>query len=351
LSRAEPRRQDLLGVQCLRAVAALLVVAYHAIDQWTTHLAGYPPGDYWPNGSAGVDIFFVISGLVMTISVQRNAGRPHPAWTFARDRIVRIVPLYWIVTTLKIVAVLGAPALASRTTLDPLYVAGSYLLVPVRDITGVIRPVLPVGWTLTYEMLFYILVATALLLHTRLTWVCVPVLLAFAAFAFAAPVGSFANTIAVEFLFGVAIGSAVPRLQSLHPAIGIVVGVIGFALLLTVPVVSGLIRPLTWGIPAACIVAACVSTELSVRRHLPRWLLAAGNASYATYLTHGFVVPVVFILCSRSIPLDWAGLGATIIVSLVVSAVVGQVTHHLIEQPLLLRLRTRRPISTIAAPG
>jgi exopolysaccharide production protein ExoZ len=351
LSRDEPRRQDLLGVQCLRAVAALLVVAYHAIDQWTTHRSGYPTGDYWPNGSAGVDIFFVISGLVMTISVQRNAGRPHPAWTFSKDRIIRIVPLYWIVTTAKIAAVLAAPALASRTTLDPLYVGGSYLLLPVRDVTGVIRPVLPVGWTLIYEMLFYVLVAMALLLHTKLTRVCVPVLLAFAAFAFVAPAGSFANTIALEFLFGVAVGSAVARLQSLRPVIGAVVGVVALLLLLIVPVGNGLARPLTWGVPAACIVAAVVSIELSIRRHLPRWLLAAGNASYATYLTHGFVVPVVFILCSRSIPLDWAGLGAMVIVSFVISAVVGQVTHHVIEQPLLLRLRTRRPISTIAAPG
>jgi exopolysaccharide production protein ExoZ len=348
---AEPRRHDLLGVQCLRAVASFLVVAYHAVDQWTTHVPGYPAGDYWPNGAAGVDIFFVISGLVMTISVQRNAGRLRPAWTFSRDRIIRIVPLYWIITTLKIVAVVAAPALASRTTLDPGYVAGSYALLPVRDALGVIRPVLPVGWTLTYEMLFYILVATALMIRMPLSKVCVPTLLAFSALALVVPSDSFANTIAAEFIFGIAIGNAIPWLQSLRPAIGVTVGLIAFALLLVVPVYDGLARPLTWGIPAACIVAAVVSTEMFIRRRLPGWLLAAGNASYATYLTHGFVVPAVFILCVRSMPSDWAGLGATVIVSLVVSAIVGQVTHHIIEQPLLLRLRSRRPISTIPAPG
>jgi peptidoglycan/LPS O-acetylase OafA/YrhL len=347
----QPRRNDLLGVQCLRAVAALLVVAYHAVDQWTTHMPGYPIGDYWPNGSAGVDVFFVISGLVMTISAQRNAGRPHPARTFSKDRIIRIVPLYWIITALKIAAVVALPALASRTTLDPFYVLGSFALLPVRDATGVIRPVLPVGWTLTYEMLFYILVATALMIRTPLTRVCVPVLVVFAVLAFAIPAGGFANTIVLEFLFGIAIGSAIPRLQSLSPVIGGTVGLVAFVLLLVIPVESGLLRPLTWGLPAACIVAAAVSTERSIRQRLPRWLLAAGNASYATYLTHGFVVPAVFILCARSIHLDWAGLGVSIIVSLVVSLIVGQVVHHIIEQPLLLRLRTRRPISTLPAPG
>lgn len=349
--RAEPRRQDLLGVQCLRAVAALLVVAYHAVDQWTTHMPGYHPGDYWPNGAAGVDVFFVISGLVMTISTQRNAGRPHPAWTFAKDRIVRIVPLYWLVTSIKIAAVVALPRMVERTTLDPFYVVGSYFLLPVHDATGTIRPVLPVGWTLTYEMMFYILVTTAILMRVSQGKVCVPALLVFAAFAFLTPSNDFANTIAVEFLFGIAIGSVIPRLQSMPPAIAVTVGLIAGAILLVVPVESGLARPLTWGIPAACIVASAVSAEMAIRRHLPRWLLAAGNASYATYLTHGFVVPLVFILCARSISFDWAGFAASIILSLVVSALVGQLTHAVIEQPLLVRLRTRRPVSTIPAPG
>lgn len=347
----QPRRQDLLGVQCLRAVAALLVVAYHAVDQWTTHVPGFQPGDYWPNGSAGVDIFFVISGLVMTISTQRNAGRPNPAWTFARDRLIRIVPLYWLVTTAKIVAVLALPSMVGRTTLDPFYTIGSYLLLPVHDATGVIRPILPVGWTLTYEMLFYILVTAALLIRVPLGRICIPVLLVFAGFAFIAPADGFANTIAIEFLFGIAIGNAIPRLQALPPAIGMIVGPLALAVLVCVPVVDGLVRPLTWGVPAAFIVAAVVATEATIRRHLPRWLLAAGNASYATYLTHGFVIPVVFVLCARSIAFDWVGLGAMIIVSLVISAIVGQVTHIVIEQPLMLRLRARRPVSTMPAPG
>ncbi len=346
-----PSRTDLLGVQCLRAVAAFLVVAYHAVAQWTSHVPGYTLDDYWPNGSAGVDIFFVISGLVMTISAQRNAGRLNPGWTFLKDRIIRIVPLYWVITTLKIVSVLALPALATRTTLDPLYVAGSYALLPVQDAAGIIRPVLPVGWTLTYEMFFYILVATALLIRAPLGRVCVPALLAFAAMAFHFPAEGFANTIVVEFIFGIAIGHAIPRLQSLPPVIAMVIGLGAFTLLVAGPVGDGLTRPLIWGVPAACIVAAVVSTEMALRNRLPRWLLAAGNASYATYLTHGFVIPVVFIFCTRSIHLDWAGLTATIIVGLVASAVVGHFTHHIIEQPLLLSLRTRRIVLLPPTPG
>jgi exopolysaccharide production protein ExoZ len=347
---AQPRPTDLLGVQALRAVAALLVVAYHAVEQWTTHRPGYGPGEYWPNGSAGVDVFFVISGLVMTISVQRSVGRANPAWTFARDRITRIVPLYWLVTTLKVAAVMALPSLVSRTSLDPLYVAGSYALLPMYDGNTLLHPVLPVGWTLTYEMFFYILVTAALLLRMPLIRICAPLLMAVAVYAITVSPDGFANTIVLEFLFGIAIGYNIPRLQALPPTLGLSVGAVAFVVLVVIPPVSGLMRPLTWGIPAAAIVASVVSTEMTLRRPMPRWLLAAGNASYATYLTHGFLVPVVF-LCTRSIAFDTIGLAVTVILSLFFSGIVGQIFHSAIEQPLLLRLRTRRPVSTLPAPG
>jgi peptidoglycan/LPS O-acetylase OafA/YrhL len=98
-------------------------------------------------------------------------------------------------------------------------------------------------------------------------------------------------------------------------------------------------------------VACAVACEIPLRRVIPGWLRSAGNASYATYLTHGLVVPAAFIVCSRSISVDWAGFAAMVILTLTGSAIAGQITHIVIEQPLLLRLRARRPVSTITAPG
>ncbi len=328
-----------------------MVVAYHAVDQWTTHIHGFQPGDYWPNGSAGVDIFFVISGLVMTLSARRKATKATAAWTFIKDRIIRIIPLYWIITTCKIVVVLALPALISRTTLEPSYVAASYALLPVHDATGVIRPVLPVGWTLSYEMFFYIAVAIALMMRQPISSICIPVLLVFSGLGLIWPADGFPNTIAAEFILGIAIGGAVPRLQTLPTTLSLITGVIALCLLVTVPIGGAILRPLSWGLPAAVVVAAAVSIEMPIRQHLPKWLLLAGNASYATYLTHGFVIPTIFLLCARSLPLDWVGFAATVILGLVVSAAAGQLTYRFIEQPLLLRLRTRRPMSTLPASG
>src|SRR5215208_5827615 len=143
-----------LTVQALRAIAALLVVAYHAFDMWglrTNHTAS---AYSWINGAAGVDIFFIISGFVMVISSRRIDSQPGAWWTFIKHRIVRIVPLYWLLTTAKLLLVLFFSDLALRSSLEFDYVARSYLFFPVVDGAGHFRPLLPVGWTLTYEFLF-----------------------------------------------------------------------------------------------------------------------------------------------------------------------------------------------------
>ena len=95
-----PVRQttNFLTIQALRAVAALMVVAYHAFDLWAVRIT-QSSGGYWTNGAAGVDIFFVISGFVMVVSSRKLVGQPGAALTFMRHRIVRIVPLYWLLTT------------------------------------------------------------------------------------------------------------------------------------------------------------------------------------------------------------------------------------------------------------
>src|SRR5690242_16713232 len=143
------RRSDLTTVQALRAIAALLVVTFHAVDSWGHHVLGRAGDELWPNGAAGVDVFFVISGMVMVVSANRLAGRL-VAWRIClRQRFTWIVPLYWILPTAKLVVVLIVPALVVRTRLDWSYVIGSYLYLPVHDSMGHLWPLLPVGWTLT----------------------------------------------------------------------------------------------------------------------------------------------------------------------------------------------------------
>ena len=331
-------------IQALRAVAALLVVLYHAFELWGLRVDPAAPGVKWTNGASGVDIFFAISGFVMVISSRRLVDRPGGWRAFFWHRVIRIVPLYWMLTTLKIVGVVLLPAIILRTSLDFYSVAASYLFLPVVDTAGHFRPVLPVGWTLTYEFLFYLLFAAALALRTDVLRIIVPGL------GLIAGVALFRsetwpdwtvlfNTIVLEFIFGVVLAQWTLRGFRLPPAIAAAFVVGGFVAILVMPMGSENLRVLTWGLPAFAIVAGAVSLEPLVSPSLPRWMLALGDASYSIYLGHGFVLPTPMLLMGKfASPGLWAE-GSTIMLCLATSSIAGWVLFVLVENPMLRFLR------------
>lgn len=335
-----------LTIQALRAVAALLVVLYHAFDMWGERVDAAAPGVGWTNGAAGVDIFFVISGFVMVVSSRRLMGRPGAWLTFLRHRVVRIVPLYWLLTTAKIVAVLLLPALVIRTSLDPSFVARSYLFLPVVDSAGHFRPVIPVGWTLTYEFLFYLFFAAALAVRVDVLRVVAPGLGLIAVLALARtdtwPDWTILfDTIVIEFVFGVVLGKWTLRGFRLPLPIAVALVVGGFAIILSVPLGAENMRVLTWGVPAFAVVAGAVSLESLVARALPRWLLALGDASYSIYLSHGFVLPALMLVIGKSLsPGLWAET-LTILLCVFVSSIAGWILFIGVESPIMRALRRR----------
>ena len=141
----------LFGIQYLRAVAALAVVVFHAAER---------SGLNFVVGAAGVDIFFVISGFVMWTLA---ATRPVSTWAFYRDRLLRIAPLYWIVTLVMAVGALAGLFPRIRLTAD--HVIASLAFVPHRSPSnGEIWPLLTQGWTLNLEMFFYLIFGLILFL-------------------------------------------------------------------------------------------------------------------------------------------------------------------------------------------
>src|SRR4029077_17035692 len=90
-------------VQYLRGIAAMMVVWHHALGQIALSrlLTELPPF-----GGYGVDLFFVISGFIMVVTTW---DKPIGPLEFMRHRIRRIVPLYWLVTLLMVLAAIAAP--------------------------------------------------------------------------------------------------------------------------------------------------------------------------------------------------------------------------------------------------
>ena len=212
MRRVEP--PGVLGnVQALRAIAALMVVVVHAYAVESTYLPGRPwTTPFHVLGTYGVDLFFVISGTVMLVSTATWFGEKTAPRRFLARRATRIYPPYAIVTALVLVAYLLVPSATGAHRSARPDVLLSFLALPQRG-----EPLLVVGWTLTYELVFYCVFAVALRFQRRYLplitaiWLLAVVLIG----AFGPPenpwvrvLGSWFN---LEFVFGMAVGTAVLR--------------------------------------------------------------------------------------------------------------------------------------------
>ncbi len=339
------------GIQVLRFAAAMLVAAMHITQAISVHLSGLGPEHYWATGSVGVDLFFVISGFVMGVSTPPSSAnwreRAAQAWAFLQRRLVRVLPLYWFYTALKVALLLAVPALATRTRLDGAHLGASLLFIPWPSPWGAMEPVLPVGWTLNFEMLFYALFAVAVLLRLPRLLLCLGVFLALMAAAHLQPgwplLDFWGSSIALEFVLGVGLARLYQRGLRLPPEAALLLLSLGLLWIFALPWSPQDDRLLRWGLGAALVVAGALWLEPWMRGMPGAATLAfLGDASYSLYLSHTFVVPAS-ARAAAALELGHAHAVGLLMAALVVAAAC--VSYVLLERPMTqaLQARLRRP--------
>ncbi len=340
--------KEYVGIQYLRGLAAVLVVVYH-LGQPLERLGH---AVHWPGGlSAGVDIFFVISGFVMWITTRTRDTTPIDFW---RKRLVRIVPLYWLVTTFMLTVLLVAPQVMQTSRFDAKHVIASYLFIPALNPgKPVMEPLLFPGWTLNYEMFFYAIFGLFLLAGPKLRlWGTIGVLTVLVALgaAFDVPhlsvAGFYSDSIMLEFALGMMLGELVHQRSGqriLPRTTGWFLFALGLACLIAVPQIEGVPRAIRYGLPALFIVLGCLSIECDGGvREIPLFH-HIGNASYSIYLTQ-LVTMAAFLVLWRKLGLEPSvALAALFCVLDVLIAVAGGiVSYHLLEKPFIGLFRTKR---------
>lgn len=325
------------SIEAGRAAAAILVVLYH-VDKYYFASERYwsAPvlGGLFGFGHAGVEFFFVLSGLLMTKIHFDDLGVPGRVAGFARKRFARIYPFYWFCTALLIWALLVAPGLAGLPQPD-----ADQLLQSLALVGNPHESVIFIAWTLYHEMLFYLVFALAI-------WrpqLGVPLGLAW--FLAAAVIGTIKpdtiyplKFINVLFLFGIGAGIALRGPALPRPGVMAVAGAVLFLaaglddaywhMLARNPQIA------CYGLGAALALTGCTALERDGRLQAPDWLVSIGEASYAIYLTHMLILPVIAKLGVRigaqrlvPAPLAFAALALVAIAG-------GVVAHHLVEKPL-----------------
>jgi exopolysaccharide production protein ExoZ len=148
------------NIQVLRAFAAVAVVVFHT---------GFAFPFMRPFGSFGVDVFFVISGYIMAHILDPQSSSTSDF--FFRRRVIRIVPPYWFFTILLYLVALRIPQLMGSTRASGVDLLKSLFFIPFTKGSGLIQPLLFIGWSLNYEMFFYLALAIGLLLtRKRAAW-------------------------------------------------------------------------------------------------------------------------------------------------------------------------------------
>jgi exopolysaccharide production protein ExoZ len=320
------------SVQVLRFVAAALVVALHAIG------LGYgakpfEPMPYLGIFGAGVDLFFVISGFIIA-QVAFLSG-PRAAGPFLIDRWLRVAPLYFLSSVVLI-------AFFWRVIPAQSYIS-SFLFWPASA-HGNVWPINLVGWTLCFEMMFYVATAFLLLPGPR-----APKFL-FLGVAYFVALGAryglhlswfdfLGNAIVIEFLMGVGVAFVWRRTSARATAAALAFGVLLIALVgfvgggfiadgtkTFIAAISPL-RVVMIGLPAAAIVLGAVRLESLFQGQ--RWAFAVygGDASYSLYLVHPLVFTLVGNMGWPAAPLVTAS-GA-----FMAAMIVGIGVHQFVERP------------------
>jgi exopolysaccharide production protein ExoZ len=321
------------GIQIARGVAALAVVGCHALPNFAV-------------GGAGVDLFFVISGFVMVHSSERLFGRDGAVQEFLWRRIIRIVPLYWTTTTILLAYILVHYRGLAAANLSIEAVAASYFFIPYPQLNGVI-PVHSVGWTLNFEMFFYVCFAASLSFDKRLS---VPLLLVgLCVFVVCGPLAPFplsylASPLVLEFAFGAAIALVAKSHARIPSFLSAAIILLSGAALLCSSYWPHVPRIAAWGLPSAAIIAAIAlaNSQANAGKTL-RPMLLLGDASYALYLTHPLVISIPKHLAAVS-PLEKSApylYGASLSAAAVAVAII---VHLACEKPATRFLRKLTPV-------
>ena len=326
-------------IQFLRFVAAALVLFTHV--SFFVHNRVGPGFPIWVDGAQGVALFFVISGFIMTVTTHHSYVRNGASWKFTVSRLIRIVPLYWVVNAAKLLGLIFVPSLIVADP-DVKNVILSLLFLPSRNASGQIEAFYGVGWSLNFEMMFYALFAVAIFLRIRPSLMVIPILLVAILFSGVKeeswPAAAFLlNFGLINFIWGILIGEwyVSGRSLSFPVAAGLILvgGVMMFVSL--GPLESLLLPRLHFG----AIVLGFVSLEKRIGQAIPRSLSFLGDASYSLYLTHPMVGVFAVIVLHRV-----AGGMPYWLLFMLVSAVcitASAVTFVLFERPVTRMLRNR----------
>jgi exopolysaccharide production protein ExoZ len=340
------------SLQVYRGIAAILIILYHVADYSRKSLDYAFRGDSFAFTYGFVDFFLVLTGFMVLYAYGGDIGHRDRFLPYLRGRFMRIYPFFWVISFVKIAALLLIPGYGKSYEKDPLYIVESLLLIPQKNL-----PIIGAAWILSYIVLFYLVFALIILLGRR--WGIV-ILAGWAAFIIASAVGNSLDLYALpsndlldfllyprnlEFILG-CVSALVIKSQRLRQPLpvffaGLLLFALGRLYIYFVSAASAMELTLVVGLPSSVLVTASAMLDQRNWVRFPRFLVFLGNASYSIYLAGFAVVNLCALLLFRP---PFSGLVSPFLLALVIAvlAILGAcLVHLLVERPLIDLMKRR----------
>tara|TARA_Y100000816_G_C26066756_1_gene560679 strand:+ start:213 stop:1208 length:996 start_codon:yes stop_codon:yes gene_type:complete len=278
----------IFSIQILRFIAASLVVLNHSLGELS----------YKPFGAIGVDIFFVISGFIMSYITEKNSKY------FLLRRFFRIVPMYWLFTILLVFITIVTPDLLRSSRFDLSHALYSLFFIPYWTDTTAFSPILKLGWTLNFEMFFYFIFFFSMKINKKYREMISSFFLIFIYFFLTNLnldktlfLSFYADTIIFEFIFGMFLAVAYRRYSTIFSSFNKSSSALIFLFSLTLLYSTSFFtifddyRFIAWGIPSLlCVLSFLICEKYILDTNLKKFAVIGGDISYPLYLIHIYLI-------------------------------------------------------------
>lgn len=318
-------------------------------------------------GWFGVDFFFVLSGFLLFYNYQESENRISAAVTYVKKRFVRIFPVYWIYSAITLLIAyfvlkcFGA-VFITWTELGKVDIFRSMLCADDYSATNN-SPIIPSGWTLTYELIFYV-VGLSLIIGGKKVFrnVLVAWSAAIVVFQFCHIDNSFTATLFsklfLELIAGVCLAALVKSGKNIPKKWSVLILSVGFILLavswtcgtLNIKLPFSISRVEKYGIPFVLIVYGLVEIERGGVRFSSKILSHFAMISYSLYLTHFIVIVFCIYVFNAFCP----GLSSLyrFIISTIACLITAEIAYVIVEKNVVSifnRLLNNRIVSIAVA--
>jgi peptidoglycan/LPS O-acetylase OafA/YrhL len=358
LNNSNPPKQ-LNIIQVYRGLAALLVVLHHANDIFNQDLHQDFLFNIFGFGWAGVDFFFVLSGFIIFYIHQFDIGKKSKFKPFIIKRFIRIYPLYWIVLTCKIAASLVSASGEEVPQRSLSEIVKAFLLFP-QDRHILNTSFIGVSWTLSYEIFFYIIFGLLLLIKTKFilpiitAWVMGVILNLIGIFDFSKAsylLQFIFNERNLEFLLGCFTAYLIFKDKIKYGMILTSISAFWFTLsaINTNYEIVKISPVISYGIPFMLLILGAVSLEKSQSFKVPSLFIHIGNASYAIYLMHAFLMSNLAKFLTKLMAIfhldgvlrNLVFFNVIAIIIIIVTVTIGCAIYSYMEKPLTTLLRQK----------